>query len=563
MRINGHAHIFNLQTVLSAEAIAIMVNRLRRIGIPDLVADAVEELLEEQLDHPEYLNERELLARFVRKMTESAAFDAVAGLPAEVRVLGGGSTSGLTVRALEAVLNRISEALADVDGVGKRAVDVFQTLRIAMQPDIPRVASKLLSHLGPDDALVALMMDITATPEGERDRLNFRRQIRGTMDAVLAHPGRVLPFIAVNPARSDHFRVMERAIEEQGFLGVKLYPSLGYQLVTDEIRAVLRFCRDRDVPITIHTSAGGFRRDAGSADFCHPRHWAALLEDDDPLRVCFAHCGGWGGFCGQDPDQVEWADRILAYMEDYPGVYADISYHVDQMRSAALETAYFDALRTLIDGDRGDRIVFGTDSWLLRLSIDDALYWTYFEHHLGKDRLDRIARDVPAAFLGLPLDGSPPRENIARHLRFLEAHAAEVGAAPAPWVRDASDATWAVIRRDTSWSLNNWAHRLTYSYLQDQLPATVPRGDFAEAGPIRLRQLQYFRQRARGPSARVIEGKALELMHMSARHGQPEPGHDDASILAALQGVLGDPDLTVAEVGASVDAFYRFAPETV
>ncbi|MEX2584649.1 MAG: amidohydrolase family protein [Gemmatimonadota bacterium] len=563
MRINAHAHIFNLQTVLSAEAISILVNRLRGIGIPEVIAGAVEDLLEEQLDRPEYLNERELLASFVQKITESAGFGSIAGLPAEVRVLGGGATSGLSIRALEAVLNGISDALGSPEGIGKKPVDVFQTLRIAMQPDIPRVASKLLSHLGPDDALVALMMDITSTPEGERDRLNFGKQIRGTMDAVLAMPGRVLPFIAVNPARSDHFRIMERAIEEQGFLGVKLYPSLGYELLTDEIRAVLAYCRREEVPITIHTSAKGFRRDVASADFCHPRHWASLLEPDDPLRVCFAHCGGWGGFCGLDEDQVEWSDRILDFMGNYKGVYADLSYHVDQMRSPADEDAYFNALRALIDGPKGDRILFGTDSWLLRLSIDDALYWTYFEHHLGTARLDRISRDAPAAFLGLPLNGAAPGKNVRRHLDFLEAHATAVGAMPAAWVREASGASWSLVRRDTSWSTNNWAHRITYSYLRDQLPSTVPQGDFQEAGPIRLRQLQYFRRDAGGPSERIVEGKSLELMSLCVRHAQPELGHDEASILEALVRVLGDPNLTIAEVGASVDAFYRFTPEVV
>jgi predicted TIM-barrel fold metal-dependent hydrolase len=563
MRINGHAHIFNLQTVLSAEAISIIVNRLRGIGIPDLIADAVEGLLEDQLDHPEYLNERELLARFVKRITESAAFSSIAGLPAEVRVLGGGSTSSLGVRALEAVLNRISEALGTPDGIGKRAVDVYQTLRIAMQPDIPRVASRLLAHLGPDDALVALMMDISSPSEPDRDRLNFARQIQGTRDAVLALPGRVLPFIAVNPARADHFAIMRRAIEDQGFLGVKLYPSLGYELLTDEIRNVLDYCRREDVPITIHTSATGFKKDDASAQFCHPRHWEQLLLPGDPLRVCFAHCGGWGGFCRIEQDQVEWAEKILDFMDRYQGAYADVSYHVGQMRSPEEENVYFDTLRALIDGPKGGRIVFGTDSWLLRLAIDDALYWTYFERHLGAARLDRISRDAPAAFLGLPLNGSAPRQNIRRHLDFLEEHAAEVGSTPAAWVRAASSASWTIIRRDSAWSINNWAHRITYSYFRDQLPRTVPQGDFVEAGPIRLRQLEYMRRDAGGPSKRVIEGKSLELMSLCARHAQPEFGHDSNSILDGLKRVLADPNLTIAEIGGVVDASYRFTPEGV
>lgn len=561
MFINGHAHIFNLQTVLTDEAIVIMANRLRRVGFPDFVVDAVESLLQRQLDHPEYLTEEELLVRFVGAMGRTDAFRSVADLPLDVRVLGD-SPGELGVRAMEALLDRISEWVARTDGPGKSPKDVFQTLRVSMQPDIPRVARKLLAHLGPDDALVALMMDITTEGENERDRLNFRRQIRGTQEAVLAFPGRVLPFIAVNPLRADHFDLMRQAVMEQGFLGVKLYPSLGYKLDTDDMRRVLDFCRDEDVPITIHTTSSGFNKNDTTAQYCHPAHWVDLLEPGDPLRVCFAHCGGWGGLCGQVHDQVEWAEQIFSFMDTYTGVYADISYHVTQMLGApAVEQAYVDALTALVDGPRGDRIVFGTDSWLLRLNMDDALYWRYFRTALGEDRFGKVAGDVPKAFLGLPLNGAEPRANIRRHLEFLEAHAGEVGAPPAAWVREASSASFTVVRRSWAWTLNNWAHRITFSYLRDQFPRPVRDQDFEDCGPVRLRQLAYFTRTARGPSKRVLEGKALELMAMCTRFAVPEAGHDNDSIAETLKQALGDPNRTVAEVGATVDALYLFSPE--
>jgi predicted TIM-barrel fold metal-dependent hydrolase len=567
MRINGHAHIFNLQSVLTDEAIVIMANRLRRLGIPEFVVAAVEGVLQDQLERPEYLNERELLARFVQAMIGSRAFRSAPNLPVDIRFLGdgaggaGGGVTALGVRALEAVLDRISAAVGSGSGPGQSPRDVFQTLRIAMSPDIPRVAGKLLAHLGPDDAIVALMMDITTEKEGARDRLNFRRQIEGTQEAVLAFPGRVLPFIAVDPRRQNHQAVMRQAIEEDGFVGVKLYPSLGYELDAQAIRDILDYCRLMDVPITIHTSATGFNRDDVTAQFCHPRHWQRLFQPNDPLRVCFAHCGGWGGLCGQVEDQAEWAEAIFRFMDDYPSVHADISYHVDQMRSPEAERAYVDALIALIDGERGDRIVFGTDSWLLRLSMDDALYWNYFERKLGTDRFDKIARDVPATFLGLPVGGRPALPNIQRHLEFLAAHADRLGAIPARWVRDASGARWSVVRRDTLWSANNWAHRITFSYLRDQLPRGGRNADFVDTGPVRLRQLSYFRRSRRGPSKRVVEGKALELMRMCRDYATPESDHTDQTILDALIRVLSDPDRTVAEVGATVDALYLFHAE--
>lgn len=565
MRINGHAHIFNLQTVLTEEAIRVLIDRLERYGFPAYVRDAVTELLSEQLDHPEYLSEDELLARLVAAMADSADFPRLPGVDVDLRSLTG-STDGVGVRALKDVLNRLA-AYAPQSGKAKKAFDIIETLRVAMQPDIPRVAGKLLSHLGPDDAIVALMMDITAPDEPERDRVNFRRQIHGTVDAVLAYPGRVLPFFAVNPRRDrdddHHFELLRHGVQEQGFFGVKLYPSLGYEVETEAMERVLAYCVEKDLPITIHTSAGGFFKSQATAQYSHPEHWADLLAAYPDLRICFAHCGGWGGLCGQVDHEAEWADRILAFTADYPNVHADISYHVQQMEDPATEDAYFDALADHLDGDLGDRIIFGTDSWLLRLDMDDELYWKYFERKLGDAHFEKVATTNPRRFFGI----EPARENARRHVAWLDAHAGEVGATPARWVRDfdrgdADEPAWVVVRRDAGWSVNNWAHRIAFSYLREQLPGRWRDDDFPHAGPIRLRQLDYFVREAGGPSDTIVEGKALELLAVCTDWGRPEADHDQGSIYDAFVELLSDPNRTVAEVGRAIDAMFLFQPET-
>lgn len=563
MRINGHAHVFSLQSVLSREAVNIMVGRLRRMGLRDFIVDAVAKILDEQLDRPEYLVEDELLVRFMDAIRSSSSFKGLLRsqiLPVEVRLLGNSRTK-LEVRALRAALDRLSSWIDGNDGPGKSPFDVFETLRIAMQPSIPRVADKLLKHLGPDDALVALMMDITAPGEPDRDRRNFLGQIRGTMEAAIHRPGRVLPFIAVNPRRPDHFDLMRRAIEDQGFVGVKLYPSLGFEVGTPEMARVLDYCREKDVPITIHATSTGFNKDEVTAEFAHPKHWASLLQPDDPLRICFAHCGGWGGFCGLESHQVEWAEAILGYM-DRPDVYADLSYHVDMMlKGGETERTYFRELKKLLAGGKKERIVFGTDSWLLRLSMDDAAYWRYFESKVTRDEFILLTRTAPARFLGLPLDGAPARPNIVRHVEWLEEHAAHVGAEPATWLREfRPDIAWTVVRTDPTWSRNNRAHVATYNYFMDQIPPRLREGGFDDAAPLRMRQLNYFG--GRGPSATKLKGNAMNLVaHCEAYGGVPEPGYDRGVIQARLEALLAEGDRTLADTAGSIDAMYRFSHE--
>ena len=566
MFINSHAHIFTLQSVLSREAVEIMAGRLRRMGLRDFIIEAVVEILDRQLDHPEYLVEDELLVRFMRAIAGSRSFKDLLGstsLPFEVRLLSG-MGDRLEVRAMRAALDRLSSWIDANDGPGKSPFDVLETLRIAMQPTIPRVAEKLLAHLGPDDAIVALMMDIVAEEEGTRDRRNFLGQIRGTMDAVLAHPGRVLPFIGVNPRRPDHFELMRRAIEEQGFVGVKLYPSLGFEVGTDAMRAVLEYCREMDVPIVVHCTAGGFNRDAATAGYAHPKHWLELfVGSDDPLRLCFAHCGGWGGFCEQDPDQVEWAETILSYMSEYPGVYADLAYHVEMMlRGGDAEATYFEALKRLLGGAHRDRILFGTDSWLLRLNVDDAAYWRYFEAKCTKAQFTRLASTNPMRFLGIPGTDEPPAANIVRHLEFLERNSALVGNTPAKWVRQSTDATWSITRGDGSWSRNNHAHVAAYNYFKSQIPPRL-RGPFENAAPLRLRQLNYFGN-GRRPSDAKLKATALNLMTQCEAYGATTEGsHSYTAIRKMLADLLGDGDRTLADVGATLDAVYLFGSEVV
>lgn len=563
MRINGHAHVFSLQSVLSREAVEVMVGRLRRMGLRDFIVDAVAGILDRQLDRPEYLVEDELLVRFMEGIRSSASFKGLLSnrvLPVEVRLLGNSRTK-LEVRGLRAALDRLSSWIDAQDGPGKSPFDVFETLRIAMQPSIPRVADKLLKHMGPDDALVALMMDITAPDEPDRDRRNFLGQIRGTMEAALARPGRILPFIGVNPRRPDHFDLMRRAVEEQGFVGVKLYPSLGFEVGTEEMSKVLDYCREKDVPITIHATSTGFNKDDVTAGFAHPKHWAPLLVGNDPLRICFAHCGGWGGFCGLEEAQVEWAEQILGFM-DRPHVYADLSYHVDMMiKGGETERSYFRELKALLASEKGERIVFGTDSWLLRLSMDDAAYWRYFESKLTRAEFEIIARRAPARFLGLPLDGMPARPNIVRHVEWLERNAGHVGATPARWVGDyRPDIHWTVVRLDPGWSRNNRAHQATYDYFQGQIPPRLRRGGFDDAGALRLRQLDYFG--GRGPSAVKLKGNAMNLVvQCRAFGGVPEPGYDLQVIQERLEAQLAEGDRTLAEVAAGIDAMLRFSHE--
>src|SRR5688500_14194414 len=185
MRVNCHAHIYNLRSVLTRRTIALIADRLTREAFPSFAVAAVSELLEEYQFRPEYLVEEELLTRLVRKMVRQPTFrsfvlgDAV--LPPEIRLLAESrGTDALNGDALRALLDKLSTAFnrtANGDGRGATLSDLVETLRVAMQPDIGDVADRLLEHMRPDDALVALATDLTAQDDGEGEQKLFWNQL--------------------------------------------------------------------------------------------------------------------------------------------------------------------------------------------------------------------------------------------------------------------------------------------------------------------------------------------------------------------------------------------------
>ena len=574
MRINAHAHIFTLQSVLTREAIEIIARRVQDRGVPEFVVGAVTRILDRQLDRPEYLVEDELLERFIAEIAADASFQNLVGavtspLPVEITVLGGG-IQGLGVSALRSSLDKLSTYLDARDGSGGGIFDVFETLRLAMQPDIVSVADRLLEHLHPDDGLIALMMDIASDREPERDRENFERQLRGTMEAAVQRPGRIFPFVAVNPRRTTHFDVLRRAVEEMGFCGVKLYPSLGYAVDTPELRAIYDYCMQSDLPLLVHCTDGGFYRDPASIAHSDPDRWYSVLEDYPELRLCFGHCGGCRGLIGGGgPVPGSWAEQVLEYVRGFPNVCADLSYHVDMMGGGAPETDYFATLRVLLaDPELSGRLLFGTDSWLVRLNVTDAHYWKYFEQHLTAGEFRQITEEAPRRFLGLPAsDGTGMLANIERHLAFLERNRERVGAEPTEWVRAAlPNVVFTARTNDPFWTPNNQAHFYTYRYLRDLMTASHSALGFVRAGVLRLRQLTYWQKEHESPVLfqQRTEGNARKLAAFCKANGALYEGsYDDDAAVSRLAELFADGERTIAEMAQSVDAIFRFHAEVV
>ncbi len=581
MRFNCHAHIFTFRSVFTPETIAILISRLSREKWPAFATKAAEKALAKHLKG-ELLDEETLLREIVGGLKADQAFiQLVAGgmnkLPPSVTIALEGDIAGLPVGALREILTKVGSALIVADDSDARTGDLgdlLAFLAIGIKPSITAVADKLLEYSGPDTAIVALMMDITKG--GDADEALFRQQIEDTAQASLAFPGRILPFVAVNPRRTLHYERMTHALEERGFVGVKLYPSLGFKIDTPEMRKVYAYCVAHDTPILLHCNRGGFYRDEQSIEYCDPVHWVPVLEKFPELRVCFGHFGGDENFIEESIDPGSWTGKILGLMKRYPGVYADISYHDEPMDGGLYEANYFKHLKNILsDPVSGKRVLFGSDFHLVRQRVRDDNLWRFFANRFSAAHFKLITETNPVQFLGLPgKGGTGARANVVRYLRFLAKYNLEVKAQPAEWALQAVKAELGEVKFypnpfGSGWTQNNEAHFYTDLFFRDLMTKTeAEKLSFEQAGHLRMRDLARWPSEALPANIRsaALRQIATGLQAFLAQSPDPaavlEKDTTSAQAREAFLGLLGKPDAIIAAFGPLTDRLYRFKSES-
>ena len=187
----------------------------------------------------------------------------------------------------------------------------------------------------------------------------------------LPYKGKILSFVPFDPARElakeygmldpdekleikGSLALVDDAIQNKGYIGIKLYNSLGYKPFNnasvdhlrrkkiklhrkkgyvifkgedyDRVLAKLyKYCVDNDVPITAHCVMEGIESyHNASYDFGKAIFWRDVLERWPELRVNLAHFG-WGrlGYHWKN----SWVKDICKMMVDYDNLYADTACH--------------------------------------------------------------------------------------------------------------------------------------------------------------------------------------------------------------------------------------------
>jgi hypothetical protein len=314
------------------------------------------------------------------------------------------------------------------------------------------------------DLMVAHLVDFDwPIGGGTQTTTSLSDQIRVMERISQLTGGRVLCFAPFDPMKEvahqlgltteSSFQTVQDAVSNHGFIGVKLYPPMGFapfgnaaldqrgfwnkpwipaplwrndlgRLLDDALTRLYSWCLANGVPIMGHSSPTNGPSDAFQ-DLAGARHWKDVVSSFDGIRINFGHFGN------KDLTSSAQAREFSSYMNITNGrfLYADASYFSEILNQpsalqAFLTTLYRDA-RMKGDAALAQRLMYGTDWEMIvregRTSSDylarfEAMFSALDPQQLGaKGRLsDRFFGANAAIFLGLG-PNQPNRTRLDRY----------------------------------------------------------------------------------------------------------------------------------------------------
>lgn len=315
---------------------------------------------------------------------------------------------------------------------------------LAMRPET--LAGQLIRAYPHTRLFVPLMVDMQYWLEG-RSENSFTRQIANMSRVIEQFPGRIHPFIGFNPERerresaddtANAFKMLRQSLKS-GYLGVKLYPPLGFRPADNSSRRVTgydlaahdrileqlyEYCEEQQVPITAHCTKGGVKGYPLSGRLAHPRYWRTVLRRHPALRLNLAHFGGDKYLLRQG--KRSWTWKIAELMEEFDHVYADTAFHRRIYRKHSRERL-FRRFEQLLEAHPivQTRLMFGTDWHLLALRKRRYNYFTLYldmyRDHFGEEATEQLMHQNATHFLGLASIGMNRKRLLAYyHRRKLE-----------------------------------------------------------------------------------------------------------------------------------------------
>jgi predicted TIM-barrel fold metal-dependent hydrolase len=246
------------------------------------------------------------------------------------------------------------------------------------------------------------------------------------------------------------------------FQGIKIYPALGYHAFDKRMKPAYDFAVANEIPVLSHCTIGAvhFKYKLDETERCHPflgtllpdtkssdfqkyfthplnfecllnqeilkHYWGPDAPDYKNLKICLAHWGNgddWHNYldnpwletsfrkknsewCALELDNwiidesktyknFSWFTIICNLIRKYPNVYTDISYTLN-------DTTLIPLLKMILESNKDirERVLFGTDFYLVSKAISERAFAINIRAALGVDLFEQIAVTNAERFLG-------------------------------------------------------------------------------------------------------------------------------------------------------------------
>ena len=336
------------------------------------------------------------------------------------------------------LLSHIPEKLADDEWFAVAAGILFamvpgqdydrmkQFLRLFRKdlPDLAKAYNSELDNIG-IQIFTPLMMDLEqATPNPGDVNLPYESQVDVISGIASDFPWQMFPFVMFDPRRENADTICIQALQSKGFLGIKMYPALGYSpdpaqlaqnnpAAAERLTRVYEFCGDNQIPITTHASVGGaystkkgINVEKNVWPFTEISNWLQPLSKYC-LKLNFAHLGGnyLHRKSAKRLQSATWRREIINLIrwtraDDNSGlVFGDLSYHDMALKSATQEIYFNDLRETLNDGVLSQGILFGTDFSMISHTWSEDEFANTFRFRLVEALQEKIFFQNPISFL--------------------------------------------------------------------------------------------------------------------------------------------------------------------
>jgi predicted TIM-barrel fold metal-dependent hydrolase len=314
---------------------------------------------------------------------------------------------------------------AVVQGVLKAPLQLVGVFYLACLLTLPRAdltdtLAKLPTRYGSDVRFFApALVDYSYWLDDFENVSLLDDQVR-VMSDIAARKGRpfaVHPYISFCPWRQivepRQLDVVKDAIQNKGFIGVKLYPVMGFlpignaqadpatypeklrktrpdwaQALDASLTSLYAWCVAEDVPILAHCSES----QAPSADAGRrggPEGWRHVLSMPQfaNLRLNLGHLGGLWGLA--KPSHNDWTQSLIPLLASDSNLYADVSDYSSIMHRLGTSDANDDkAVSTAVAGflrqspAAKNKLMYGTDWVMLSKDMPAEQYYPSMRERL-------------------------------------------------------------------------------------------------------------------------------------------------------------------------------------